>query len=129
MRSLAGGPLRIRDSRVLAGGGLALLESDGGVPVTLTVQTLSGVTEGALIRVTALGTERRQIVIDDAARVVEQTIATEGSTAVAAERFESPGRVALRRIAAALDSGERPRDLEDLAHDSAIAHRILGRPE
>ncbi|HEX7835719.1 MAG TPA: hypothetical protein VF479_09655 [Pseudolysinimonas sp.] len=128
-RELSGGHLRLRTRAAGSGGSLALLETAAGVPVSLTVQLISGVPEGAVIRVTALGAERRQVVVDDVAMLLEVTTAIDGATALRTGRFESPGRVALRRALAALASGDRPADLADLAHDVDLAHRILDDSE
>jgi hypothetical protein len=128
-RELSGGDLRLRTRASGTGGELAVLETADGPTVSLTVQVMSGVPDGAVIRVTALGVVRRQVVVDDAAMLVELTTAVEGSTSVETGRFETPERAGVRRLLSALESGDLPGDLGNLAHDTAIAHSILGRPE
>ena len=123
VRMLTGHAPVLRSAEV----GLALLDA-GGVPVTVLARPLSGVPSGGVIRVLALGTERREIEVDEPAGVLRITTAREGGTAGEPPRFESDERVALRRMIAALTSGEAVTDLADLAGDTRTARAILGVP-
>jgi hypothetical protein len=124
-RVLADSALTLDAVGTAAGGHLASLSSAGGTPVSLVARTLSGVPDGGVLRLTALGTTRRELVVDEPAGLLRITVADEHGETRLASQLESPERAALRRAVAALVSGEHPDDLEQLVHDAAIADAIL----
>ena len=118
LRVLAGDDLDV----VAADGELALLETRGGIAATLSVVATSR-SGGGSIRARALGEVLTEIEVDgDRTRV--RTSTARGSLS-APDRFESSARLAVRRALAALDSGEPPDDLRELAADTELVERIL----
>lgn len=118
-------------ARVLAGGSLAVVARDagsvaevlalagaGGVGVSVTRAVGGGV--GATLTVVALGARRVEVRVDSATPVVEVVHEDDTGRSVRPARRESAERLALRRLVDALDSGERVRDLDDLAADDAL---------
>jgi hypothetical protein len=119
-RVLSGGALAWH----AASGGLALSDGreSGDVPVALSVIEVDA--GASWIRAQALGEVRSELGAT-AGRAVISTTGEHGAV-VAPTRFETPQRLALRRAIAALESGEEPPDLEELATDAALAERLTG---
>jgi hypothetical protein len=124
-RTLAGSGLELGWRGATASGRLASLTAAGGIPVSVLARALSGVPSGGLIRVTALGTPRRELVVDEPAGAVRITVSDELGATVLPHVFESLERGALRRMVAAVETGDRPDDVTQFIHDMAIAEKLL----
>ena len=124
-RLLAGGSLELGAGGASAGGRLAALSTGQGVSVSVVARTLSGVPDGGVIRVAALGSARREVVVDEPAGILRFTVADEHGSAELPGRLESAERSALRRAIAAIEAGDRPDDLAELIQDLSIAGGIL----
>ena len=120
-------------ARVLAGGalawhaasvGLALSNGTGSgdVPVALNVVQIAA--GGSWIRAHALAEVRSELEAT-AERTVVITTGEHGAV-VAPARFETPQRLALRRAIHALEGGDEPLDLAELAADAALAEQLTG---
>lgn len=128
LRVLTGGTLRLRSATATSRGALALFDTAFGAPATLTATALAGAgelrTDRGRISASAFGTERTEIEL--AAGRSARVIHDEGQGArVLPPRWETRGRLALRRAIAAVRTGERTTDLADFAHDVGLAARIL----
>lgn len=117
-RTLAGGAL----SLVAEGDGPALLQTDAGRCAAVTVVATDRPGAGWL-RASALGDPLVDVEIEGAAAFVTRSAAS--GRLVLPTRYESPARVALRRILDALDSERAPDDLSVLADDVELSRRIL----
>ncbi|PPF89605.1 hypothetical protein C5B96_01625 [Subtercola sp. Z020] len=136
-REFAGGELMLRSAEGTAGGLVCLLEGPGGLPVTVMFTGLDAPRAGGLVRVSVLGETRSEVSVDPVAGVADLDTVTAAGTLRAAPRHESSHRGALGRgirAARAGDSGhdrpegqplDRPHDLDNLRHDSALAAEIL----
>ncbi|MGN8552302.1 UNVERIFIED_CONTAM: hypothetical protein OHV15_06945 [Microbacterium sp. SLM126] len=124
-------------ARVIVGGGLTVsasartresllvaLESPAGIGVALTATRLVTSIAPALT-VDGLGERRVGVRIDRAAGVREIAIHGEEGVVVAAPRYESSERLALRRALAAA-AGDPVDDLVSLIHDRSLADELLG---
>jgi hypothetical protein len=127
LRLLTGREIGLRAATGADGGILALLDA-GGTPASVLARSLSGVPDGGVIRVTALGSDRVEVFVDEPAGVLRMGTEQDSGTTVAPRLLETPERATLRRIAAALDTGERPDDLAGLLHDVRLARAIIGAP-
>lgn len=116
-RTLAGGAL----SLVAEGDGPALLQTDAGRCAAVTVVATDRPGAGWL-RASALGDPLVDVEIEGAAAFVTRSAAS--GRLVPPPRYESPARVALRRILDALDSERAPDDLSVLADDIELSRRI-----
>jgi hypothetical protein len=117
-RILAGGPLSVDVAR----GGIGSLRGASGVTVVVNLAATAR-PGGGWLRAAALGDPLVEVEVEGlSARV---TVASAGGSLALPTRFESSSRLALRRAAAALASGEPTRDLHDLASDTAIADRLV----
>lgn len=127
-------PVVVRDAlgwlRVLSGdrlslvavrGGLALLETGAGIASTLSVVATER--PRGWIKALALGEIVTEVDVDS--RGTRLVTATAAGRLVAPTRFESSERLAVRRALAAVEAGERPEDLVDLAADAELVERIL----
>lgn len=122
-RELAGGPLDVGECRATARGILVRLEGTRSGATVLLARREAG---PSWLRVLALDTARTEVVIEHpgATATVERTDALGVHRAPA--RYETPERLALRRLLDALDAGVRPSDPDDLEHDAALAAHVLG---
>ena len=118
-RIMGRSPLVLRSPEATRAGGIALLETSAGTPVSLVFATQPGAPERGRLRLTALGPTLQELDGDEADLQFTMTDAASRSTA--SPRFERAERVALRRAAAALVDGGRPSDLDDLALDATLA--------
>lgn len=118
LRVLTGADLAFVDGD----GALALWETSTGTPATLSVVATDR-PGGGSIRAHALGEVLTEIEVEgDRTRVVTSTAR---GHVKAPSRFESTARLALRRVLAALVSGEQPADLGELAVDTALIEQML----
>lgn len=118
LRVLAGESLSV----VAADGGLALLETTGGIAATLTVVADARSSTGR-IRARALGEVITEVELEgSAARVVS---ASARGRLISPIRFESSERLALRRAVAATEGAESPEDLAELLADTQLVEAIL----
>jgi hypothetical protein len=117
-RALAGGALTL----VSADRGLALLETDAGVAVTLSVVATRRPGRG-WVRAQALGEVLIDVEVEGrACSVAVSSVAGRSALPV---RYESSERLAVRRAVAAAEADERPGDLIDLLADTEPAEEIL----
>jgi len=117
VRVLSGGRLTL----VAADAALALLETTGAMPATLTFVATER--PSGWIRAHALGEVITEVeVVEGRARVATTTVA---GRLTAPTRFESSERLAMRRALDALERDVLPRDLDDLAADAGLAARII----
>jgi hypothetical protein len=117
LRALAAAEVRM----VATAGHLAMLETDAGVPATLSVVATSRA-GGGWIHVQALGEVSSDVEVEkDAAQVVTATAA---GRLIAPPRFESSARLALRRAIAAAGIGADVDDLRRLAEDTELVERM-----
>lgn len=125
-RSLAQRSLRLRAAVESAAGVVAALDTQGTVPVSMTITRLQPEAASA-IRVTGVGEVRVDVEVDDAAGVRRIGRTDRGGQAIAAPRLESAARLSLRR---ALDviAGSVSHDIEDLLHDIRLADDLVGDP-
>jgi hypothetical protein len=117
-RTLAGGALTL----IAAGEGSMLLATDAGLGAAVTVVATDRPGAGWL-RASALGDPVVDVEIEGAAMRITRSDAA--GRLVLPPRYESPARVALRRVLAALDGGPAPQDLSVLADDIELHRRIL----
>jgi hypothetical protein len=128
-RILVGGTLELRERQVAPDAVTVLL--DGGtrdatpVPVALVITSRRGTSPW--LRATALGPERREVVVDVARGLARVERASVDGRTFPPIRWESPARLALRRALDAV-TGARPADLTDWNHDDALAQAIAGPP-
>lgn len=122
-RVLAGGRLEVRITRATARA--VLVQSQR---TSVAVSVLLGRRDSATmwLRALAVDSERTEVVLRH--RVGPAVVVRAGSTGSLhlPARYESSARVALRRALDAVEGGGHPADLEELAHDSAIAAAALG---
>lgn len=121
-RLLVGGPLTLSSSGVGRTGGVALLETAGGSPVSLVFAAQPGSPALGRLRLTALGTTLVEVDGDETELHLSMTDAASRRTAPA--RFERPERLTLRRAIEAAAGGEHPSDLVGLALDAALVHAV-----
>jgi hypothetical protein len=120
-RVLTGSPL----AWDAASAGLAFSKGPqpGDVPVALNVVEISA--GGSWIRAHALGEVRSELEATADRTVVSTT--RERGAMVAPARFESPQRLALRRALNALEGGDQPLDLTELAADVELAEQLTAK--
>ena len=122
-RIFASAKLTLRMATFGGGRGLALLDAGGAASVSLILGASAGAPPAGRLRVTELGQTRRELEVDEGD--VRFSVTDASSRRLAPTRFERPERLALRRLAAALDARQLPEDLADYARDSALAEAIL----
>jgi hypothetical protein len=119
LRVLAAGELRM----VAAAGTLALLETDAGIPATISVVATSR-PGGGWIHAQALGEVISSVDVEkDLVQVVTTTAA---GRLIAPPRFESSARFALRRALAAVASAADGEELHRLAEDTELVEQMRG---
>ncbi|MBW9120077.1 hypothetical protein JNB63_08230 [Microbacterium trichothecenolyticum] len=124
-RVLAGGPLTLRAGESWGGRVLGLLETEHGAAVSIVAAPQPGAPSLGRVRITTIAEVRVEVDADlDTALVITDA---EGRSILPA-RFESSERVALRRAITAVRTAERPFDLADLRHDTALAEALLSAP-
>jgi hypothetical protein len=107
---------------VAASGSFAMLETETGVPATVSVVATAR-PGGGWIHAQALGEVISEVEVEkDAAQVVTATAA---GRMIAPPRFESSARLALRRALAAVDAPADADDLRRLADDTDLVERML----
>ena len=117
-RVLAGGSLEVvAHAATPTADVLALVHGPVGISVTRAVGG-SGV--GDALTAITLGPRRVEVRVDSAAATVHVQNDDIDGRRIAAPRREAAERVALRRLRDAIGSGERPGDLDELAHDDGI---------
>ncbi|MGP0222461.1 hypothetical protein [Paenarthrobacter sp. NCHU4564] len=126
--TLAGGPLEATSVPIPAEGGMALLHaatSRGHLPVTVLTTRLSRMDALPVLRVAALGEVRSVVESGPTGAGVRLTTSSVGGSTLAAARYESPARLALRRAVDAATSGALLPDLADLLEDQRIVATLL----
>ncbi len=118
-RVMGRSPLALRSAEATRGGGIALLETAAGAPVSLVFAAQPGAPERGRLRLTALGATLRELDGDEAD--LQFTMTDAASRRTVPPRFERAERVALRRAVDALVDGDGPSDLDDLALDATLA--------
>jgi hypothetical protein len=124
-RVLAGGPLTLQARQDAGDAVSALLAAavpGGSVPIALVMTVRPGTSPW--LRATAIGAQRREVVLDVARGLVRLERTTAEGRTFTPTRWEAPARLALRR---ALDAvgGARPADLEEWNEDDALARALL----
>lgn len=128
----AAAPLKLHTATFSGARGMALIDVGDEASVALVVGASAGAPRSGRLRVTSLGETRRELEVDGGETRFAVTDAA--SRRLAPTRFERPERLALRRLAAAVEAGVIPDDLAGYARDSALAEAILrsggvARPE
>lgn len=118
-RVMGRSPLVLRSAESTRAGGIALLETAEGAPVSLVFAAQPGAPERGRLRLTGLGATLLELDGDEAD--LQFTVTDAASRRTAPPRFERAERVVLRRAVDALVDGGRPSDLDDLALDAALA--------
>jgi hypothetical protein len=119
LRALASAKLTM----VGAAGSFSMLESDAGVPATLSIVATSR-PGGGWIHVQALGEVITEVEVEeDDAQVATATAA---GRLIAPPRYESSARLALRRALAAVTDRQEMQDLRGLAEDTDLVEQMLG---
>jgi hypothetical protein len=125
-RVLAGAPLTVRARQGAHGDLSALFDAQrpGGpvVPVALVVTVRPGA--APWLRATAVGPERREVVVDVARGLARLERTTADGRLLAPTRWEAPARLALRRAVEAT-RGSAPDDLAEWNHDDARAGELV----
>lgn len=121
LRIVAGESLEL----VAAGAGLALLKTSAGIPATLTA-VVTGRADAGRIRVQGLGEVTTDIEVEG--RAVRLATSSLAGRLFAPTRFESSGRLALRRALEAVAADATPSDLNDLIADTDLAERVSAAP-
>ncbi|MET0672066.1 MAG: hypothetical protein ABWY37_01105 [Microbacterium pygmaeum] len=121
LRIVAGESLEL----VAAGAGLALLKTSAGIPATLTA-VVTGRADAGRIRVQGLGEVTTDIEVEG--RAVRLATSSLAGRLFAPTRFESSGRLALRRALEAVAADATPSDLNDLIADTDLAERVAAAP-
>jgi hypothetical protein len=109
-------------SLIAADRGLALLETDAGIAVTLSVVATRRPGRG-WVRAQALGEVITDVSVEG--REASVTTATRAGRLILPTRFESSERLAVRRALVALEGGDAPDDLAELVADTEQAERTL----
>lgn len=132
VRSLGEGPLALRAAGGASLGLIALMDvqsAGASLPATFAGTALGGGRgPGGLLQVLALGEVRTEVVVDQPAGSVRVETSTADGILKAAERYESPARLALRRALDSWRSGDPAADLEELLADQALAREVLQAP-
>ena len=123
-RVVVGGRLTVSASAHTRESLLAALDSTAGTGIALSAIRLATAI-GPALTVDGLGERRVAVRIDRAAGVREIAVHGEDGTVIAAPRYESSARLALRRVLAAV-AGAAVDDLAELAADRVLADRLLG---
>lgn len=116
---LLGGPLTLQT----AAPGQALLVTAAGTPATVLIAPAVM----PWLRARAMGPTVVEVSVGEAPHGPIDTavaLATDAGRLELPRRFETSARLALRRAVAALDGAPAPSDLDDLAHDAALAARL-----
>ena len=121
-RLVGGGPLVMRSADATRTGGVALLETAAGIPVSLVFAAQQGAPAWGRVRLTGLGSTLLELDGDDIE--LQFTMTDSASRRTAPARFERPERLTLRRAVQAVVLGERPSDLEDLTRDATLADEV-----
>lgn len=124
LRTLAGGPLRMRAAEAVPHGVIALFEhADSGRAAALTASALVG-RGGARLRAHSVGVTRVEIDLDAATHLRSIVVTTAEGALSRPRRHEAPERLALRRAVEAVVEGVPTADLGDFRHDSALAAQV-----
>ena len=125
-RALARTEVAVAAASVSSGAGTVLLRSRGDDRIAGSLVLAVTRSDGALLRMQALGEVTTELEIDEAAGRSEVVTSTTRGRHVAPTRFESAERAALRRSIEAVVRGRSPRDLVDLVHDAEATAVIFG---
>jgi hypothetical protein len=121
-RVLARGPLVVRAASFNRERGLALLETAGGLPVSLISAAQDDAPPAGRIRIVALA--EMLIELDSASGAVSVAMTDSAARHVSPGPYERPERLALRQAIDAVAAGATPSDLADLQHDQARADEL-----
>ncbi|MGU3644285.1 hypothetical protein ACLBXX_04905 [Microbacterium sp. C23T] len=117
-RVIVGAPLAPRTTESWGGRVLALFESEQGSAVSIVAAVQPGAPSPGRVRITSIAPTRVEV---DADLDTVVAITDAAGRGILPALFESSERVALRRAISAVRTAERPSDLAELRHDTALA--------